>query len=317
MELAVIIGSAFLLDLIFGDPAFIYHPICIIGNLISKLEKWLRKNIQNELVGGAFLVLFMLVISFAVPFLILRCLYGIHFLLGFLLELFWCFQILATKSLGKAADEVYQPLKKGDMGEARKYVSYIVGRDTQELDEKGIIKATVETVAENTTDGIVAPLIFMAIGGAPLAFMYKAINTMDSMVGYKNETYLLFGRCAAKLDDVANYIPARLTAYFMILSAYITGFHGSHAWKIYKRDRRNHKSPNSAQTESVCAGALGVQLAGNASYFGEVYEKPTIGDALREIEGEDIPRSVKLMYGTAILVVIALILIIIIQRSVL
>lgn len=303
MYLTRIIGLlviAFVLDSLFGDPKWLYHPICIIGNAIAKLEKLLRRVIKSQLLGGVFLVIIMVPLSFGIPYAILYALYQWNGYLGFAVEAFWCFQILAAKSLKEAALQVYEPLMEDDLNESRKYVSYIVGRDTEMLDKKGVIKATVETVAENTTDGMVAPLLFMAIGGAPLAFMYKAINTMDSMVGYKNDTYILFGRCAAKLDDVANYIPARLTAWFMILAAYLLRFNGRGAWKIYKRDRRNHKSPNSAQTESVCAGALNIQLAGNATYFGEVYEKPTIGDNIREIVPEDIKQAVKLMYQTSV-----------------
>ncbi|MFI3207466.1 MAG: adenosylcobinamide-phosphate synthase CbiB, partial [Clostridia bacterium] len=187
MELAIIIFLAFVLDMIFGDPRFIPHPICFIGSLISKTEKFLRKIIKREFVGGIFLVLIVTFVSFSIPFWLLFGLYKVNFWLGASVELFFCFQIFAAKSLKKAALDVYKPLIKGDIKEARKYLSYIVGRDTEKLEEKGIIKATVETVAENTTDGIIAPLIFMAIGGAPLAFFYKAINTMDSMVGYKNE----------------------------------------------------------------------------------------------------------------------------------
>lgn len=311
-----IIAVAFILDLLWGDPSWIYHPICIIGNTIVKLEKYLRKIFKNELLGGGILVVIMVLLSFGIPFMILGMLYRIHIYLGLAVELFWCFQILATKSLKEAAMQVYKPLKENNIEASRKYVSYIVGRDTQQLDTTGVIKATVETVAENTTDGIVAPLFFMAIGGAPFAFMYKAINTMDSMVGYKNEKYLLFGRCAAKLDDIANYIPARITAYCMIVASFLLKYNGKNAWKIYRRDRRNHKSPNAAQTESVCAGALEIQLAGNATYFGELYEKPTIGDTIREIEIEDIKHAVKLMYVTAVEVVMSLIIILGVMQQV-
>lgn len=315
MRLAVIISVAFILDALFGDPNWLYHPICLIGTAIGKMEKWLRRVVKQEFIGGMILVLIIGILSFGIPFLLLQYLYQIHAYLGVVVEVFWCFQIFAAKSLKKAAYQVYEPLMEEDRMASRKYISYIVGRDTEKLDQKGIIKATVETVAENTTDGIIAPLLFMAIGGAPLAFLYKAINTMDSMVGYKNETYILFGRCAAKLDDFANYIPARVTALFMVCAAFIAGYNGRGAWMIYRRDRRNHKSPNSAQTESVCAGALDIQLAGNATYFGEVYEKPTIGDDIREIEPEDIKRAVRLMYVTSIeLVVVVVGMLVILQQ---
>ena len=201
--------------------------------------------------------------------------------------------------------KVYYPLNEGNYPEARKYLSYIVGRDTQNLDAKGITKATVETIAENTTDGVVAPLFYMAIGGAPLAFLYKAINTMDSMIGYRNEKYEKFGKVAARLDDIANFIPARITALLMIAASALNGLDYKNAFRMFLRDRKNHKSPNSAQTESVCAGALNVQLAGNAYYFGQLVHKPTIGDNNREIVAQDIVLTNKLMYTTSVLAVIA------------
>ncbi len=195
--------------------------------------------------------------------------------------------------------KVYEKLREESLPGARQAVSMIVGRDTKALTEEGVIKAAVETVAENTSDGVIAPLFYMLIGGAPLAFLYKAVNTMDSMIGYKNDRYLYFGKAAAKMDDVFNFIPARISAVLMIAAAFLCGFDGKNAWKIYRRDRRNHASPNAAQTEAVCAGALGVQLAGNAFYFGKLYEKPTIGDPLRPICREDIPAACRLMYAAA------------------
>ena len=197
--------------------------------------------------------------------------------------------------------KVYAEVKKGDLPRARKAVSMIVGRDTQCLDEAGVVKAAVETVAENTSDGVTAPLLFMMIGGAPLGFFYKAVNTMDSMIGYKDEKYLYLGRCAAKMDDVLNYIPARLSAFLMIAAAWVLKMDARGAWRIYLRDRRKHASPNSAQTEAVCAGALQIRLAGDAWYFGKLYKKDYIGDDIRPVEAEDIPRADRLMYGTAVL----------------
>lgn len=197
--------------------------------------------------------------------------------------------------------KVYDRLVNGTIGEARYAVSMIVGRDTQELTDTGVTKAAVETVAENCSDGVIAPMIYMAIGGAPLMFLYKGINTMDSMLGYKNDKYLYFGRCSAKLDDVANFFPARISGWLMVAATFVCGMDGKNAAKIYRRDRRNHASPNSAQTEAAMAGALDVQLAGNACYFGKLYEKPTIGDPIRAVEPEDIRRSNRLMYGTAFL----------------
>ena len=196
---------------------------------------------------------------------------------------------------------VYRELTKPDLPAARTAVSRIVGRDTQALTAEGVTKAAVETVAENASDGVIAPLFYMLLGGAPLALTYKAINTMDSMVGYKNERYLHFGRAAAKLDDIANFLPSRIAALLWVAAAALTGNDARNAWRIWRRDRRNHASPNSAQTESACAGALNVQLAGPAYYFGEYYKKPTIGDAVRPIEPEDIRRADRMMYAESLL----------------
>ena len=220
----------------------------------------------------------------------------LHPLLGLAVQMFWCGQALAAKGLVQESTIVYWELVKDDLPAARKAVSRIVGRDTEALTAEGVTKAAVETVAENASDGVIAPLLYMLLGGAPLALTYKAINTMDSMLGYKNEKYLYFGRAAAKLDDVANYIPSRLAALLWIMAAAFTRNDAKGAWRIWRRDRRNHASPNSAQTESACAGALGVQLAGPAYYFGEYYPKPTIGDPLRPIEPEDILRADRMMY---------------------
>ncbi len=306
MYILILIAGAFVLDLIFGDPRFLPHPICWIGKLISVSEKFLRKAVKNNLIGGVFLVLIVCTFCFAIPYFLLFGLKLISREAAFILELFWCYQILATKSLRVESMKVYTALKEKGIEEGRKFLSYIVGRDTENLDEKSVVKATVETIAENTTDGVIAPLIFMAIGGAPLAFLYKGINTMDSMVGYKNEKYILFGRAAAYLDDVANFIPARISAVFMIIASAFCGFNAKNALKIYKRDRRNHKSPNSAQTESVCAGALEIELAGDAVYFGKKVEKPTIGDDIRPIELDDIKRANLLMTITSVLSVVVI-----------
>ncbi len=304
---------AFILDLCFGDPDFRFHPIRIIGNYISLSEKVLRKIFPKtkygETVAGGILVIKVLFVSFAVPFLILFFSYRLNRFFGIGVESVICYFLLAARSLSDAALKVYKPLKIGDTETARKNVSMIVGRDTESLDDVGITKAAVETVAENTSDGIVAPIIYMAIGGGVLGFMYKAVNTMDSMVGYKNDRYINFGKIAAKLDDIANFIPSRISAYLMILSAYILRFDGKGAFKIHKRDCRRHASPNSAQTESVTAGALGIQLAGNAYYFGKLYKKPFIGDKKRDIEYEDIKKSIKLMYLTSVITLILCILV--------
>ena len=221
--------------------------------------------------GGVLWVMTALM-AFLIPFALLALAGWLHPALRFLLETFWCFQILAARSLSSESRKVYEKLKESDLPGARRAVSMIVGRDTEKLTEEGVTKAAVETVAENTSDGVTAPLIYMMIGGAPLGFLYKAVNTMDSMLGYKNDRYLYFGRIPAKMDDIFNYIPARITGLLMTAAAFLTGLDGKNAWKIYRRDRRKHASPNAAQTESVCAGALGVQLAGDAVYFGKVYK---------------------------------------------
>lgn len=304
MHLAAIVAG-FILDLIFGDPHWLPHPICLIGNMIGFIERHLRPllapNKTALLVGGALMVVIVTVTSFVVPLAILLAAAMVSPWLAFALEAIMYYQIFATKCLRDESMKVYDALHKNDLADARVKLSWIVGRDTKNLDEEEITKGAVETVAENTADGIIAPMLYMFLGGAPLAFLYKSINTMDSMVGYKNEKYLYFGRAAAKLDDVVNYIPSRISACLMVGAAYLKGkeFSGKNAWRIYRRDSRNHASPNSAQTESVCAGALGIRLAGDASYFGKIVKKPYIGDALRPVETEDIRRANMLMYLTA------------------
>ena len=297
----------FVLDLVFGDPHALPHPIRLIGTLIAGLEKKLLKlqmrDEKKEFYKGILLVVLVLFSTGAVAALVLVVAYWLHPVAGIVIESVMTYQILATKCLKDESMKVYQSLNEQGLEAGRVAVSMIVGRDTNVLDETGVVKAAVETVAENTSDGVIAPMLYTALGGPVLGFVYKAVNTMDSMVGYKNDKYLYFGRAAAKLDDVVNFIPARISAYLMIAAAYIGGkaFDGKQAYRIYKRDRRNHASPNSAQTESVCAGALGIQLAGDASYFGKVVKKPYIGDAHRAVEREDIVRVNLLMYVTAVI----------------
>ena len=242
--------------------------------------------------------------TFALTSLICIGAAALHPLLGLAVQMFWCGQALAAKGLVQESTNVYRELTKPDLPAARIAVSRIVGRDTQALTAEGVTKAAVETVAENASDGVIAPLLYMLLGGAPLALTYKAINTMDSMLGYKNQKYLYFGRAAARLDDVANYLPSRLAGLLWVAAAALTGSSARGAWKIWRRDRRNHASPNSAQTESACAGALGVQLAGPAYYFGEYYDKPTIGDALRPVEPKDILRADRMMYAESLLALV-------------
>ncbi len=298
-------AGGFLLDCLLGDPQWRWHPIRLIGHVIAYGEKTIRKlfpkSKAGELAGGTLLFLMTAGIACLVPYALLKGADSMHPYLRTAAEVIFCYLILAARSLKTESMRVHQYLAKGDLEGSRKALSWIVGRDTEKLDESQVARAAVETVAENTTDGVVAPLIYMIIGGAPLGFLYKAINTMDSMLGYKNEKYLHFGRVAARVDDAANWVPARVSAWLMIAASAIGGYDFRNAFKIYKRDRNNHASPNSARTESVTAGALNIQLAGDAVYFGQRVSKPTIGDDLRPIEAEDIKRANTLMYWTAVL----------------
>lgn len=298
-----------ILDWIVGDPHWLYHPVRAIGSLITALEKvlsgWVKeRGNRAAFLAGGLLVILVTVVSVLVPCLLLKGAYSLHPAAGFLLESVFCGQLLAAKSLYKESWKVGKALKKGDEEGARQAVSMIVGRDTKRLDGAGITRAAVETVAENTSDGVIAPFLYMALFGAAGGFFYKAVNTMDSMIGYKNDKYLYFGRAAARLDDICNYIPARLGAVLLTLSAFLLGYDGKQAWKICKRDRYCHASPNSAHGEAAIAGALHIRLAGDAWYFGKLCKKPTIGDAIREIEPEDIRRSHTLLYMTAVLALV-------------
>lgn len=292
----MIIG--FLMDLIIGDPMDWPHIVRWYGKLIVFLESKLYK-LKNKRLGGTILVIGVLSIVAAVTIVIEALCLKIHPILWLLADGILCWQCLALKSLKDETLKVYWPLMDNNLNEARHAVSMVVGRDTDRLDEKGVTKACVETIAENTSDGVGAPLICMGIGCGPLACIYKAINTMDSMIGYKNDKYIDFGRTAAKLDDIANYIPARITALSMVAAAYLCGYDGKNAWDIFKRDRYKHASPNSAQAEAVMAGALGIKLAGDAWYFGKLYKKEYIGDSKREVEADDIIKAHRLMNVTS------------------
>ncbi|MBQ7707997.1 MAG: cobalamin biosynthesis protein CobD [Lachnospiraceae bacterium] len=294
--------AGFIMDLIIGDPHFFPHPIRAIGSLIGKLEKkWNSVDGKKALIMGRFMVFVVLISTGTVTAFVLISGYVINIYLGIIIESVMTWQILSIKCLRYESMKVYKRLKAGDIEGAKKDLSMIVGRDIDKLDYEGISRAAVETVAENTSDGCIAPMIYTAIGGPILGFLYKAVNTMDSMVGYKNERYKCFGRCAAKLDDFVNYIPSRISAYIMIFSCIILGkkYDQKNALRIYKRDRRKHASPNSAQTESVCAGALSVRLAGDAYYFGKLVKKEYIGDDIKKISCEDIKKANNLLYMTA------------------
>ncbi len=300
---ALILGAC--IDLIVGDPHSLPHPVVAIGKLISLLERLFRrlcpKTKGGEITAGALIWILTAAISAAVPALLL---WGAHWLSPWLrlaLESVMCWQILAARSLRDESMKVYTALKTGTLEQARYAVSMIVGRDTARLTEQDVARAAVETVAENTSDGVIAPLLFLALGGAPLGFFYKAVNTMDSMLGYVEPPYKNIGCIPAKLDDVFNFLPARLSAFLMLAAGALLGLDVKNGWRIFRRDRYQHASPNSAQTESVCAGLLGLRLAGDAWYHGVLHKKPYIGDEVRQIEYEDIPRTCRLMYAAAAL----------------
>lgn len=300
MLTALAVLGGFGLDLLLADPAWMPHPVVGMGRAIAALEKRLRRLFPatpaGERAAGRVLAAALPLGTFALAAGALALAYRLHPAAGFALETLWCWQALALRGLADESGKVYVQLAKGDLPAARRAVSRIVGRDTGSLTAAGVTKAAVETVAENFSDGVAAPLFYLLIGGAPLGLAYKAVNTMDSMVGYKNKTYLHFGRAAARLDDAANFLPSRLAALLWIGAAGLAGFDGRGAWRIWRRDRLRHASPNSAQTESACAGALGVQLAGPAWYFGEYYDKPTIGDDTRPVEPADILRADRMLY---------------------
>lgn len=327
VTIAIILGS--ILDCILGDPHSFPHPVRFMGRGIKALERLLypsvagsrtKKDVSIKDKGGSagkiddrrnkkaclagfILVFIMVVATLIVSGGIIWIAERIHPLVAMLSRIIMCYQVLAARSLADESHYVKEALLQKDIIQSRKRVAMIVGRDTECLGQTGVIRATVETVAENTSDGVIAPLFYMLLGGPVAGMCYKVINTMDSMLGYKNDKYMYFGRPAAKLDDVVNWIPARISAYAMTMAAFLLPeCDGKEAARIHKRDAKKHASPNSAQTESVCAGALGVQLAGDAYYFGKKVHKPVIGDAKREIQVQDITRGVKLMYLAAALV---------------
>lgn len=305
MEIVFAALGGFALDLLLGDPAWMPHPVVGMGRCITSLERRLRAAFPNtpqgERAAGRVLAAALPLGTLALSLGLLRLCRLIHPALAFALEILWCWQSLAARGLAAESENVRRRLTEGTLEEARQAVGRIVGRDTAALSPQGVTRAAVETVAENFADGVSSPMVYMLLGGAPLALCCKAVNTMDSMVGYKNGQYLHFGRAAAKLDDAVNFLPARLAALLLILSAGLTGESLPGAWRMWRRDRRCHASPNSAQTESAMAGALGIQLGGPASYFGLVHDKPTIGDALLEAEPGDIRRANRMLYTASVL----------------
>ena len=297
--------AGFGIDCLLGDPHGLPHPVVLIGKTISALERALRKMFpktpRGERAAGAVLWGIVSVLAAAIPALILCACEKVSPWLRLAVETVMCWQILAARSLRDESMKVYRELEHGSIESSRRAVSMIVGRDTAALDDAGVTRAAVETIAENTSDGVVAPLLYLAVGGAPLGFFYKAVNTMDSMLGYVEPPYKNIGFVSAKADDIANYLPARLSALLMLAAGGILRMDIKNGWKIFRRDRYQHASPNSAQTESVCAGLLGVRLAGDAWYHGVLHKKEHIGDALRPITHEDIPRTCRLMYATTVL----------------
>ena len=297
--------AGFLIDCVLGDPVSIPHPVVLIGKAISHFEKRYReefpKTEEGERKAGLCMNLTVLLLTALLSSALVYISKAISPWLCFAVCTVMSWQIFAAKCLADEAKKVLKALREEGLDAGRKQVGMLVGRDTENLTEEQVVKAAVETVAENASDGVIAPMFWMLLFGPIGGFVYKAVNTMDSMVGYKNEKYINFGRFSAKLDDVFNFVPSRISALAMIGAAYIGGFDGKNAARIWKRDRRNHSSPNSAQTESACAGALRVQLGGNAYYFGKLYEKPTMGDPERKIEGDDINRACRLMYIASII----------------
>ena len=287
--------AGFLIDCVLGDPHWLPHPVVLIGKLISAMERFLRKRMSNRLrAAGTILAVCVPLISALVVFGILFGCWMLHPWVYFGVSTVLCWQALAARCLQKEAYKVIKALETDGLDAGCRQVGMLVGRDTEQLSEEQVLKATVETVAENTSDGVIAPLLFLMLFGAVGGWFYKAINTMDSMVGSKNEKYIDFGRAAAKLDDAANYIPSRLAALLLIAAAALCGRDAGQAARIWRRDRRKHASPNSAQCEAVIAGALGVRLCGPASYFGVMHNKPFIGDDDRPVEPEDIRRACRM-----------------------
>ncbi|HHL2823042.1 TPA: adenosylcobinamide-phosphate synthase CbiB [Citrobacter murliniae] len=290
---------AWLLDFFIGDPPNWPHPVRWIGNLISAVQRMIRRYCHSDMmlrIGGAVMWIVVVGLTWGVCWGVLTLAQSIHPWLGWGIEIWMIFTVLAGRCLADAARDVERPLRANNLAESREKLSWIVGRDTSQLQPQQINRAVVETVAENTVDGIIAPLFFLFLGGAPLAMAYKAVNTLDSMVGYKHEKYRAIGMVSAHLDDVANFIPARLSWLLLGVAAFLCRKDGSRALHIGWRDRYNHSSPNCAWSEATVAGALGIRLGGPNDYFGERVEKPWIGDAQRDISVDDISQTIRLMW---------------------
>ena len=299
--------TSYVLDLILGDPQGYPHPVRYIGSLISYLEKRFldsEKDNRNQFIMGALLSIIVISTSYIMTFYIIKLAHNLHTYLGIFMSIVLGYTVLATKSLDVETRKVYTQLEKNNILEARRYLSYIVGRETKDLDEQEIARATVETIGENMADGIIAPMFYFFIGGVPLAMAYKAVNTLDSMMGYKNDKYLYFGRFAAILDDIVNYIPARLTGVFIVIAAMFRGMDYKRAFYIMKRDKKNHASPNAGYPEAAVAGALNIQLGGTNKYFGKEVYKPTIGDSIETLESKHILMTIQLMYFTSMVGII-------------
>jgi adenosylcobinamide-phosphate synthase len=292
-----------ILDLFLGDPRWLPHPVVYIGRLITALEKVLRSIVRNERAGGVLLLLLTVGATAGAAMAVLEGAYVVSPYAGFTVATLLSYTCLAARSLHRESWLVADALGRGDQAEARRYLSYIVGRDTDSLDAAEIWRATVETVAENTSDGVIAPLFFLMLGGPVVGLVYKAVNTLDSMVGYKNDCYLQFGWASARCDDMANWLPARLTGVLMVVAAPLGALSASGAWRIMRRDGRNHASPNSGIPEAAAAGALGVMLGGTNVYFGTPVAKPTIGDPVKTLDGRAWRGAVRLMYGAETLLV--------------
>ncbi len=306
MNLIVCIGAYFL-DLIVGDPDKFPHPVIYMGKLISTMEKLMRKSKINEKIAGFIIWIVTVALVFFISYTLMFFLSinKIAYVLGALVIVCTSF---STKCLAKEAKKIYLTLQEDDIEKSRKQLSYIVGRDTSQLSREEIIRATVETVAENTVDGTLAPMFYAYIGGPVFAMVYKAVNTMDSMIAYKTEEYKDIGFIAAKMDDLFNFIPARLSLLSFTIGALILGYDYRNCFRITIRDRKNHKSPNCAYPEAAVAGALGIQLGGTNVYFGESIYKPTIGDKKRVLEADDILKANKLLYASTFLSFLQLLL---------